>query len=79
MHTIHNLINSPYRIGEHLVPARGTLEGVDLTAAQLSLLKSVGYFNIEESTQPAKRGRKPKQETGSDETETRDNDESPSA
>lgn len=57
MYTIHNLINSPYRIGEHLIPARGTLEGVDLTAAQLSLLKSVGYFKVEEVAAPAKRGR----------------------
>lgn len=78
MHTIHNLINSPYRIGEHLIPARGTLEGVELSAAQLSLLKSVGYFKIEE-VEPPKRGRKPKQEAASDETETRNNDESPSA
>lgn len=57
MYNIKNLVNSPYRIGEHLVPARSTLEGVDLTAAQLSLLKSVGYFKVEEVAEPVKRGR----------------------
>lgn len=74
MYNIKNLVNSPYQIAGQIIPARGSLENVDLSAGELSLLKSVGYFKIEESTQPVKRGRKPKQETGSDETETRDND-----
>jgi hypothetical protein len=78
MYNIKNLVNSPYQIAGQIIPARGSLENVELSSGELSLLKLVGYFKIEE-VEPPKRGRKPKQETGSDETETRDNDESPSA
>ena len=60
MYKIQNLINSPYQIGDKTIPARGVLECDDLTSAELSLIKSVGYFKIEEVEKPkkAKRGAK---------------------
>lgn len=60
MYKIQNLINSPYRIGDKTIPARGVLECDDLTAGELSLIKSVGYFKIEEveKAKPAKRAKK---------------------
>ena len=60
MYKIQNLINSPYNIGGKTIPARGVLECDDLTAGELSLIKSVGYFKIEEveKPKPTKRGAK---------------------
>lgn len=60
MYRIHNLINSPYRLGDKTIPARGVLECDDLTSAELSLIKSVGYFKIEEveKKKTVKRGAK---------------------
>ena len=60
MYKIQNLINSPYQIGDKTIPARGVLECDDLTAEELSLIKSVGYFKIEEveKAKPAKRAKK---------------------
>ena len=60
MYRIQNLINSPYQLGDKTIPARGVLECDDLTAAELSLIKSVGYFKIEEVEKPktVKRGAK---------------------
>ena len=60
MYRIQNLINSPYQIGDKTIPARGVLECDDLTAAELSLIKSVGYFKVEkiEKAKPVKLGAK---------------------
>jgi|GEM_PF-4659821 len=56
MYRIQNLVNSPYQIGDKTIPARGVLECDDLTAIELNLIKSVGYFKIEEieKAKPAK-------------------------
>lgn len=52
---IKNLINSPYSIQladgtKVTLPARGTLDAVDVHPHHLPLYRSIGYFQIEEVT-----------------------------
>lgn len=76
MYKVQNLINSPYTIqtddGPKVIAARGVLDGVKLSAAQLSQIRTIGYFKIEahESREPTedevktvRRGRPPKAKT----------------
>ena len=74
MQTIKNLLNSPYEVmladGEKaILPARGTLENVDIHPMHLPLYRALGYFQLTEGGDPKevageaeapKRGRPPK-------------------
>lgn len=51
--TIKNLTNSPYRIGAQMLPARGGLRGVEVTAAEVAQYRALGYFEIREEPQQA--------------------------
>lgn len=51
MLTIKNLTNSPYPVvladgSKTILPARGTLEGVDVHPMHLPLYRAIGYFQI---------------------------------
>lgn len=48
---IKNLTNSPYKIGNKMLPARGELKGVDVTQSELQMYRTIGYFKITESSQ----------------------------
>lgn len=53
MHTIKNLLNSPYPVlladgTQDILPARGTLENVEIHPMHLPLYKSLGYFQLTE-------------------------------
>lgn len=68
MLTIKNLTNSPYPVvladgSKEMLPARGTLENVDVHPQHVSLYRAIGYFQITESggePAPLKKAKKPK-------------------
>jgi len=54
MLTIKNMTNSPYPVvladgSRTMLPARGTLENVDVHPQHLQLYRSIGYFQISEA------------------------------
>ena len=49
--SIKNLTNSPYKIGNKMLPARGELHGVSVASAELMRYKALGYFAITETEQ----------------------------
>lgn len=64
---IKNLTNSPYPItlanGEKtILPARGSLEGVEVDAASLAQIKACGYITVSESAKLEKPGKNPSTE-----------------
>ena len=61
-YTIKNLTNSPYKVGEIEIPARGEVVA-ELNAADLSAIKVTGYFVVTEQAEEQiveKKSRKPK-------------------
>lgn len=57
MHTIKNLTNSPYEVfladgTKDMLPARGSLAGVDIHPMHLPLYRQLGYFVITEGGDP---------------------------